>query len=68
MTLYEYRCMACRCLFARRVAMASRDQPQACPECGKPGRRVLSRVQPWGGVWSQPRDPDTLRTTKEIWE
>lgn len=68
MTLYEYRCIACRCLFTARRPMERRNEPVTCPQCGAAGRRVISRPQDFRFVWSTPRDPEELRRQPEIWE
>jgi putative FmdB family regulatory protein len=66
-TLYEYRCMACRALFTERRAMESRNDPAICPQCGKEARRALSAPTVCGGAWGRPANPETLRATEEIW-
>jgi len=68
MILYEYRCLNCGALFAVRRPMACRNLPAMCPECGATGRRVISAPQAHKGVWQKPTDPETLRTTPEIWQ
>ena len=68
MTLYEYRCVACRARFTERRALADRNLPAACPECGCAARRALSAPIVHAGVWSRPMDPEKLRTTEEIWK
>jgi len=68
MILYEYRCVRCGALFAVRRPMTCRNLPAACPECGATGRRVISVPQAHKGIWQEPTDPETLRTTPEIWD
>jgi len=67
MILYEYRCIACRTLFTARRPMETRNDPAACPECGRAGRRVISVPQKWDAAWSTPRDPEELRKADELW-
>ncbi len=43
MPLYEYDCRPCGRRFEALVRLASANEPQTCPECGKPtAKRVLS--------------------------
>jgi len=68
MTLYEYRCIACRTLFTKYRPMVRRNEVATCPECGRAGRRVISVPQKWESAWSRERSPEELRNARELWE
>lgn len=46
MPFYEYSCPKCGTKFDLMRAIADRDRPAACPECGfEKARRELPRIQ-----------------------
>jgi putative FmdB family regulatory protein len=49
MPLYDYRCQRCETRFESFKSMASRDEPEPCPECGESAERLISAVALCGG-------------------
>lgn len=70
MPLYEYRCVdpKCRRINEYRRVLDRRNEPAPCLHCGGVARRIFSVPQNIVVAWGKPVDPETLRTTKEIWE
>lgn len=50
MPIYEYDCRPCKKKFEKVVTFHAGDKPQACPDCGEPAKRVISKPAPvqWG--------------------
>jgi len=41
MPFYDFKCGSCGHRFDRMLAMAQRNDPQACPQCGGEASRVV---------------------------
>ena len=41
--LYEYKCDDCKIVHEEFRKVAERDNPTACPQCGKETKRIMSR-------------------------
>ena len=57
MPVYEYRCHRCASTYEKLVRGADRADTAACPECGRPGTKVLSVVASVGRASSSPASP-----------
>jgi putative FmdB family regulatory protein len=67
MPLYDFECRECGHQFEDFCQAAARNDPRQCPECKGVAVRKLSVPQDHRGVWKQPRDPNVLMNTPEIW-
>ena len=43
MPIYEYICPACQSRFEQMRPMSQSEEEAACPKCGKPAGRAISR-------------------------
>ena len=68
MPLYEYYCGDCKNEYEMIRPVSLMDEPAACPNCGRPGQRLLSYFSFKSNTFSAPklRPPSQLDLSGHI--
>ncbi|MEK7281660.1 MAG: zinc ribbon domain-containing protein [Chloroflexota bacterium] len=61
MPIYEYRCAKCGREFELMRKLSEMDEPASCPQCGSPGKRLVSAFASKVGFYIKSPDKSPFR-------